>query len=315
MMNDNVNFSHAIMFHHFHGGKHLPSQGSLSARDFSEMLDWLGNRYNLIGAQKYLEKFENCLLADDDICLSFDDALLCQYDIALPILTKYNLDAFFFVYSSAFTANPDKLEIFRHFRTNNFMHIEDFYQHFFAIAEKELEGELGQHIKVFENKDYLGAFPFYSKNDKLFRYLRDQVFGPDRYQKIMLWMMSERDFSPQDIAHGIWMSKNNLKDLAKDGHIIGLHSYDHPTQMSKLSFDEQYHQYSKNYSHLRSVVGNVVSMSHPCGDYNSDTLNILESLELKIGFRSCLSEKKSLRKFEMPREDHANILKKMKNKD
>lgn len=303
------------MFHHFHGEKHMPSQGSLSSRDFSEMLEWLGNRYNLIGAQRYLEKFDNCLLADDDICLSFDDALLCQYDIALPILTKYNLDAFFFVYSSAFTENPDKLEIFRHFRTNHFLHIEDFYQHFFAIAEKELEGELGQHIKVFESKDYLGAFPFYSQNDKLFRYLRDQVFGPNRYQKIMLSMMSESDFSPQDIVHGIWMSENNLKGLAKDGHIIGLHSYDHPTQMSKLSFDEQYHQYSKNLSHLRSVVGNVVSMSHPCGDYNSDTLNILESLELKIGFRSCLSEKKSVRKFEMPREDHANILKKMKNKD
>ena len=29
-------------------------------------------------------------------------------------------------------------------------------------------------------------------------------------------------------------------------------------------------------------------MSHPCGDYNKDTLNILESLGLEIGFKANL---------------------------
>ena len=85
------------MFHHFHDEKHQPAQGSLSSEDFSEMLVWLGSRFNLIGAKEYLEKFERCSLAASDICLSFDDGLLCQYDIAVPILENQNLDAFFFV--------------------------------------------------------------------------------------------------------------------------------------------------------------------------------------------------------------------------
>ena len=308
-----VKFSHGIMFHHFHDDRHLPAQGSLSSNDFLEMLEWLSDRYSLIGAREYLKKLESRSLAANDICLSFDDALLCQYDIAVPILAKYGLEAFFFVYSSAFTKNPDKLEIFRYFRTNNFSDIDDFYDQFFAIVEAELVNEFSQLQEVYGKLNYLGAFPFYSENDKWFRYLRDQVLGEARYEEIMLGMMSKIDFSPQDISQDIWMSDRNLKDLARRGHLVGLHSYNHPTQMSRLSFDEQYYQYTENFAHLRSIVGDVVSMSHPCGDYNEDTLKILESLGLKIGFRSSLSGGKTEHKFEVPRDDHANILREMKS--
>ena len=53
-------------------------------------------------------------------------------------------------------------------------------------------------------------------------------------------------------------------------------------------------------------------MSHPYGDYNGDTLKILEQLGIRIGFRSSLSETKIKGKYEIPRADHANIYKAMK---
>ena len=49
-----MNFTHSIMFHHFHSEKHLRAQGSLSEINFEEMLDWLDKKYNLIGANDYL---------------------------------------------------------------------------------------------------------------------------------------------------------------------------------------------------------------------------------------------------------------------
>ena len=64
------------------------AKGSLSANEFSNMLDWLNKSFNILEAQEYLNKFESSKLLANDICLSFDDALLCQYDIALPILRK-----------------------------------------------------------------------------------------------------------------------------------------------------------------------------------------------------------------------------------
>ncbi len=287
-------------------------RGSLSANDFSEMLDWLAERYNLIGAKAYVEKFQNAELGDNDICLSFDDALLCQYDIALPILDEKGIDAFFFVYSSVFTGAPDHLEIFRYFRTNKFSDIDDFYHQFFELTEAQADENLAQHRQVFEDSSYLGAFPFYSENDRWFRYLRDQVLGPEKYEQMMFQLMNHKGFFPESVLADLWMSEDNLKDIASRGHLVGLHSFNHPTQMSKLSYQEQFDQYYKNLQHLNSIVGDVISMSHPCGDYNDDTLQILDELGMKIGFRSSLSVPEIKGKFEIPRDDHANVYREMK---
>ena len=203
-----MSFTHSIMFHHFHGNKHCPAQGSLSAEEFEEMLDWLGNRYNLVNANEYLLKFEKNCLQSNDICLSFDDALLCQFDVAVPVLRQRNIQAFFFVYSSVFTGNYELLEIFRYFRTTCFDNIDDFYRIFFTTAKSNLDkinasiAEGSYHTdshepaekilrnvslyqstyETFKGLDYLAAFPFYSNNDKWYRYLRDQVLGIENYK-------------------------------------------------------------------------------------------------------------------------------------
>lgn len=306
-----MSFTHSIMFHHFHDEKHLPAQGSLSSSDFSKMLDWLSSRYNLIGAKEYLGKFEEGYLADNDICLSFDDALLCQYDIALPILEEREIDAFFFIYSSVFSENPDNLEVFRYFRTNHFSDIDDFYYQFFKLIDNELKFEINQHRSKYLSLDYLDSFPFYTENDKWFRYLRDQVLGIQKYEQLMLYLMAKNNFSPNEILDYLWMSEDDVRDIAKSGHLVGLHSYSHPTKISKLSYNDQLYQYSENYKHLTSIVGDVVSMSHPGGDYNDDTIKILGEIGIKIGFRSNISETTIKSKFEVPREDHANIYKAM----
>ena len=299
------------MFHHFHNEKHLPSQGSLNSSNFSQMLDWLNGRFNLIGAREYLEKFESAKLSENDICLSFDDALLCQYDIAIPILKERGINAFFFVYSSIFTDNPDNLEVFRYFRTNNFSGIEDFYYQFFELVESELKDSLDQHSQVYSSLNYLNAFPFYTEGDKWFRYLRDQVLGVQKYEQLMLQLMAAKGFKPNDVIDDLWMSEDHIKDIANQGHLVGLHSHSHPTQMSKLNYEEQYNEYKKNLDHLNSIVGDVVCMSHPCGDYNQNTLTVLDEIGIRIGFRSSLSETTIKGRFEIPRDDHANIYKAM----
>ena len=198
-----MSFTHSIMFHHFHNEKHPESQGSLSSKDFSSMLEWLSKRYQLIGAREYLEKFMLSQLESDHICLSFDDALLCQYDVAIPILKKRKLDVFFFIYSSIYTSDPDYLEIFRYFRSNSYDTIDDFYKHFFKIVEKKYGRDLLLHHKNYKSQDYLNTSTFYSENDKWFRYLRDQVLGLEHYKRIMLNMIDETKFQPNDIINDI----------------------------------------------------------------------------------------------------------------
>ena len=108
-----------------------------------------------------------------------------------------------------------------------------------------------------------------------------------------------------------------LKILSKNGHEIGLHSYDHPTVLSKLSYKEQYEQYEKNYMHIKQVCNkDVLSMAHPSNSYSDDTLKILRRLNIVCGFRSNRTppegKKINPSSLEIGREDHTNILKKIR---
>ena len=302
------------MFHHFHDDSHLPAQGSLSASDFDLMISWLSDRYVILDAQEYKSRFLSRTLKNTDICLSFDDALKCQYDIALPVLRKNNISAFFFVYSSAFSDNPDFLEIFRYFRTTQFDSVDEFYNYFFdhLIQDNKVEF-LSQHNQ-YSSLDYLSAFSFYTENDKWFRYLRDQYLGNEKYMNVMFELISDKGFDINEAKKNLWMREDELLKVHENGHIVGLHSYSHPTQMSKLPADQQLKEYQQNFTHLSEVLktSEIISMSHPCGDYNLETLSILEGMGIQIGFRSNMGVKEIKSPLEIPREDHANVFKEMK---
>ena len=113
------------MFHHFHGGKHAQGQGSLSASQFAEMLDWLQTRYSILDAADFQSAAINYKLDASNICISFDDALLCQFDLALPVLNKYGIKAFFFIYSAPLCGERNYLEIFRDFRHSSFSEMDE----------------------------------------------------------------------------------------------------------------------------------------------------------------------------------------------
>ena len=208
-------------------------------------------------------------LKDTDICLSFDDALKCQYDIAFPIMERLGIQAFFFVYSSAFGQNPDPLEIYRYFRTACYSDIDKFYEDFFHSVEQMDVAEFSRQHSRYSEINYLKTYSFYTENDRWFRYLRDQYLTRNQYDELMNELMIQNDFDENTAKKDLWMSEEDLVNIKSKGHLIGLHSYSHPTQMSKLNKAEQELEYQKNYDHLTGLIGKPIKvMSHPCGDYN-----------------------------------------------
>ena len=109
------------------------------------------------------------------------------------------------------------------------------------------------------------------------------------------------------------MKNEHLIKLREDGHIIGLHSFNHPTVMKNLTFNQKEYEFNKNLNHLEEVLKNydVQSMSHPCGNYDTETLEILKNLNIQIGFRSNMKVRYIKSNLEIPREDHINILNKI----
>ena len=300
------------MFHHFFNDKHPKGQGAISAEELNNMIDWLSERYNLIDADVYQNRVENKCLLPSDICLSFDDALLCQYEIAKPVLSEKNLRAFFFVYSAPLIGKPSYLEIFRYFRTVEYKSIDSFYDSFFAVVERQHPSDFEMAQANYNSQDYLINFPFYTQNDRWFRYLRDVTLGEIQYQNIMITLMQDRKFEVNQVISQLWMNDECLVNLRSDGHIIGLHSFSHPTIIHSLDIKEQEEEYRKNFEHLYTVLNeNITVMSHPCGNYNSGTLEILRRMGIKVGFRSNSSITRIKSSLEVPREDHSNVLKEM----
>lgn len=302
-------FTHALMFHHFHDDKHPVSQGSLSGEQFELILDWTSEYFNLMDAQQYADKLQTQDLLPTDVCITFDDALLCQAEIAAPILKKRNIQAFFFIYSSPFFGDPDPLEVYRYFRNTCFPGVDEFYRLFFERTKSWFPTLFERSKQTFDPDQYLSAYGFYSRNDKWFRYLRDIGFGESVYNEAMNRLMTESAFDPNEISKKLWMSETNVRDLSNQGHIIGLHSFSHPVTMHLIDSRKQYLEYARNREHLIGLTGKkTVSMSHPCGNYNNETLKILRSLDIQIGFRDNCSIQSIASNLEVPREDSSNLL-------
>ena len=99
------------MFHHFHDKKLIKTgQGSITSIQFDKIIQYLLSNNNVLNPKEWIEKSISNSINRNDVCITFDDSLYCQYKIALKVLNKYNLKAFWFIYSSVFDGILDNLK-------------------------------------------------------------------------------------------------------------------------------------------------------------------------------------------------------------
>ena len=318
--NNNNKFFHGIMFHHFHdGGIHKKGQGSIDKDEFYKLLKFIG-RNNILDADIFFERLKKNKLKEKDVCLTFDDAIKCQIDVALPILEELKIKSFFFVYSSMFEGKPDYLEIYRYFRMNYFKNIDEFYQNFYQNLGQDLNKFFEEKSEIIMQKKI--KHPVYSIEDIKFRLVRDFFLNQSQYDEIMISMIKEKKFNFSNFYKKLFFQKDDLKNLDKLGHLVGIHSHNHPTLLEKLSYDEQKYQYDKCQSTISNILNkpknDINFMSHPCGSYNEDTLKILKELRIELGFKQImtLEPEKGMRKIhnsclEIARQNHSEVLKRM----
>ncbi|MDR1483029.1 MAG: polysaccharide deacetylase family protein [Synergistaceae bacterium] len=305
-------FSGGIMFHHFHGGCHIVCQGSISGEELYDMVTFLEKKYTIVDAAEWLRKACNEGPSDEEICLTFDDGLRCQYDIALPILNDLGIKAFWFIYSSPLVGVMEKLEVYRHFRFSKFASIEDFYAVFWIFLEKvskQMDVNYKRSLSDFEMSNFCKEFAFYSFQDRQFRYFRDIILGQEKYYSLMDSLISYYGYKPHKEL--LWIDRNGIKDLYARGHIIGLHSHSHPTNLKSFDYEDQLREYRINSEVIESIIGQKPNVaSYPCGSFNSDTVHILRNIGVNAAFvESTYRAENDI--YHIPREDHANIMAKM----
>ena len=250
--NSKNSFLHGIMFHHFHDNiNHKKSQGSIDKNKLKKIINFIG-KDNIINPTEFIQNIKSGNLKKKKVCFTFDDGLLCQFDVAKKILDDYGIKGFFFIYSSIFESKPDLLEIYRYFRVNFFRNINSFYSDFYLNIPFDLTFYFKMHKKIIiETKK---KFPFYSYNDIKFRLVRDHYLSKDDYDAIMLKMMLIYKFDYKKFFKKIFLGKKHVVHLIKNGHHIGLHSHTHPTKLENMSFLKQDTEYNLNKSVLKKII-------------------------------------------------------------
>lgn len=303
---------HGIMFHGFHGGPHVPDgSGTVSAEDLERVIVRVG-RNCILSPEDWIRKSSKGCLPAEAVCLTFDDGLKSQIDIALPVLQAYDLQAFWFVNSAPLEGKIQKLDVFRRFRFRCFSSVDEYYSLFFQSMSLDFNSKFNSsNFHEFSQK-YQKLFPFYTTNDIKYRYIRDSILQRNDYESLVLKIISDRGESMESLSADLWLNESDIKSLVSLNHEIGLHSFDHPTNLESLTYEEQYEQYHRNYEGLRKIAGRISSAAHPCGSYSIQTLEILRQLGVTLAFNSTMSKKVTsseywINQLQMGREDVASI--------
>lgn len=306
-------FPHGLMFHRFHqDGAKSNWQGALSESDFESILLHVGVK-NILSPDKWINLLQRHKLKNNHFCITFDDGLRCQYEIPMPVLNRYNLKAFWFIYTSVFSDQPIKSELYS-FAASMMGGMNYLIEIFMNKCPVELKSHLNSQT-FHEYKLYMEkAFPFYSNNDIKFRYLRNNSAYKELFESVMDSLLLDYGIDVQEVAATMWINKNQLLKLAHNGHFIGLHSHTHPYAIAEKSLSQQREEYVKNYDFIYNMTGiKPITMSHPLCSYNNHTLSVLRSLGIRCGFRSNMHAPKggsiNQSNLELAREDATNLKK------
>jgi len=315
-MNYNSKFAHGLMFHRFSNSKknnYIP--GSLIKKDLEDIIKYVG-RNRILTPQKWLNKLAKNKLNKNNLCITFDDGLKSQYKIALPVLNKYKIKAFWFIHTGIFSKIYDKNEIFTYLIFTKFKKFQIFFKKFLNYSKFDKSLFQSKRFKSFFKK-YSKQYKYYSKSEIQYRFIKDFVFLRKKFEIIMTKFFLNNKINIKKYEQSTWMRKNDIINLSKNGHIIGMHSFSHPYRISNISKFDQKKEYQKNFKDLKSICKkNIMSMSHPMNSYNNYILKLLSKMGIVCGFKADnkinMKSKKFYEHLKIPREDAIFILKRIK---
>ena len=295
--------------------KFVMCQGALTEEQFEDVIGYLQTRYRLIGAEQFIEEASKGCTTPDTICLTFDDGLKSQYEIAWPVMKKHGLTGFYFINTCWMEGNKSLLEVFHDFRFRMFDDIDQFYLEFYKVMNRAgvIDEMTIRKIETFDYDSYLPHCIWHTYNDKLFRYTRDQLLTQQQYMDCMFELMRTKNYDIEKYADFLWINESDICDLRRNRNIIGLHTHNHPTNMKKLTYSEKEYEYKMNQKILQRILKEEIrTVSYPCGYYDSETGSILKNMGVDFGFLAFQADNEEDR-LKISRINHPQIVERMTN--
>lgn len=264
-----------------------PAIKGLDVRLFREQLKYFKKHYNFITAAQLIDAYENGTeLPPKSLLFTFDDAYIDHYTCAFPLLDEYKAQGLFFV--------PVKAIM------NHEVLIVNKIHHVLAVCYKNINGlvlQIKDMLAPLEGKDGVQSFDYYFNKlavanrfdckEVIFVKRLLQVELQEPYRSAIINQLFAQYVSDDEAAFSreLYMSNDQLKCMIRHGMVIGSHGYDH-LWLNSLSKEEQEYEITQSLQFLDSigVDKSTLSIGYPYGEYNDDTLSIVNKNNFKLGF-------------------------------
>ncbi len=256
-----------ILMYHGVSDDKLPSfYWTLLGRDkFLQQMDYVKRKYNVVSPE-FLYKEGNS--APNKVVITFDDGLLNNHTVVLPILKSYEMRAICFVLPLLSEKNDlmwtDKLyAVLMSCRPGDL----DFTN--FGLGKIEIGSDLDRRADTVKNlQNQLKAVPHSRRTDVL-----NNIFN-----KFDL-------LEGEDYAAFRLMNRDLIKELAQtDQYFIGAHTNSHPI-LSTMTPDEQEKEIRSGMDKLAEWgIESVPVFAYPNGradDFNNETVALLKKYDFK----------------------------------
>ncbi len=278
---------YSVMFHDLYDIGGESTQGAINWKEFQKIVEVI-RKSDLISSAEVLNDSTTEDL-EQKIFITFDDGLLRQFELGLDWLDKLDIVACFFVHTSPLLGDYDVHQLLRTLKNSNiFQGVEEFNKKFINHLQSDYtQHEIDKIDNSFSQKGYFNQFTFYSDSDKKLRFIRDHYISQDEYKEKAISFIHSFNIDTDSLAEDTYMTGDNLKTIAERGHVVGLHSHSHPSNLGSLSDQEQFTELKRNKEVIESMIGiPPKTISYPSNSYNSQTISHLIDLDIYSGFRA-----------------------------
>jgi peptidoglycan/xylan/chitin deacetylase (PgdA/CDA1 family) len=279
-----------VMYHYVRpiAKSKFPKINALDVSNFRNQLLYFKKKYSPIS----LNDLQN-LIVDQDfelppnpLLLTFDDGYKDNFDYALPIMDELGFSAVFFIPVSSVEDN----KVLQVNKIHYILAALDSVSELIKYVENRVSKltHLNHHIKSLD--EYRGLYMLKSKYDAPgVNYLKKllQKALPEEFRIEIINDLFTKYVTVDETAFSeeLYMQKDQLKFLIRNGFYIGGHSYSHNwlNEQDNLTQELEFVK-SKEFLLNLGVDLSTLSFAYPFGGYNNHTLDLMHKHDFKIGF-------------------------------
>lgn len=278
-----------VMYHYVRDLKNsrYPTIKGLQTELFKEQIGFLKKHYNFVSVEDVINAFNGIQeLPKHSVLLTFDDAYSDHFNTVFPILYNEGIQGAFYPPVKAVTEHT-------------VLDVNKIHFILASIKDGEME-KLINEIKVlldnFKEEYNLDSFEHYfaklaianrfDPKEVIFIKRLLQVELPEKLRNIITDILFEKIVGIEESAFSreLYMSLDQIKTMVKCGMHIGSHGYDH-YWLGSLPKEKQEFEIQKSVEFISQVGGDINNWSicYPYGNYNQDTIDILQKNGCRLG--------------------------------